>query len=170
MTVPALSRVAVLGTWSLQSYEPLTSAIVRAAGALGVQLHSLDVPGSEDLEPAFRDARDGRADAVLVLPSPILESARARIADLAARHRLPAIYHDREYVEVGGLMCYGASWTGLYRRAATYVDRILKGARPADLPVERPATFDLVIHLQAARALGLAIPQPVLDQATEVIG
>ena len=167
--VPGLSRVAVLGTWSLPGYETQASAMESAAGALGVQLQRLDVPGPEGLEPAFREARDGRADAVVVLPSPILESDRTRVADLAAQHRLPAIYHAREYVEVGGLVCYGASWIGLYRRAATYVDKILKGARPADLPVEQPTTFDLVINLKTARALGLAISQAVLEQATEVI-
>ena len=167
--VPGLSRVTVLGTWSLPGYETQARAMESAAGALGVQLHSLDVLGPEGLEPAFRKAGDGRADAVLVLPSPILESARTRVADLAAQHRLPAIYHAREYVEAGGLVCYGASWIGLYRRAATYVDKILKGARPADLPVEQPTTFDLVINLKTARALGLTIPQAVLDQATEVI-
>ena len=167
--VPGLSRVAVLGTWSLPGYETQASAMESAAGALGVRLQRLDVPGPEGLEPAFREARDGRADAVVVLPSPILESDRTRVADLAAQHRLPAIYHAREYVEVGGLVCYGASWIGLYRRAATYVDKILKGARPADLPVEQPTTFDLVINLKTARALGLAISQAVLEQATEVI-
>ena len=167
--VPGLSRVAVLGTWSLPGYETQASAMESAAGALGVRLQRLDVPGPEGLEPAFREARDGRADAVVVLPSPILESDRTRVADLAAQHRLPAIYHAREYVEVGGLVCYGASWIGLYRRAATYVDKILKGARPADLPVEQPTTFDLVINLKTAEALGLAIPESVLEQATEVI-
>src|SRR6266545_4677764 len=122
-----------------------------AAGALKVKLQYLDVRGPKDIETAFREARKARADAVLVLASPILESARTQVADLAAKNRLPAIYHVAEFVEAGGLISYGVSFIDLYRRAATYVDKILKGAKPADLPVEQPTKFEFIINLKAAK-------------------
>ena len=172
--VPGLSRVAMLGTSSPPAYAPLaldprSKEVERAEGALGVQLQYADVRGPGDIEPAFGEARSGHADAAVVFASPILEADRTRVANLAAQHRLPAIYHASEFVEAGGLMCYGVSFIGLYRRAATYVDRILKRAKPADLPVEQPREFDLVINLKTPQALGLTIPQSVLLQATEVI-
>ena len=167
--VPGLAQVAVLGTATLPSYAQLSTELELAAGALGVQLQRLDVLGPEDFETRFRAAREPRADAVLVLASPILESHRTQVADLAAQYRLPAIYHVAEFVEAGGLMSYGASFIDLYRRAAVYVDKILKGSKPADLPVEQPTRFELVINLKTAQALGLTIPESVLQQATELI-
>jgi putative ABC transport system substrate-binding protein len=172
--VPGLSRVAVLGTSSPPAYAPLaldprSKEMELAAGALGVQLQYSDVRALADIEPAFGEARRGRAEAAVVWASPILEADRTRVADLAAQHRLPAIYHVAEFAEAGGLMCYGVSFIALYRRAAAYVDKILKGARPGDLPVEQPTTFDLVINLKTAQALGLTIPPSVLAQATELI-
>jgi putative tryptophan/tyrosine transport system substrate-binding protein len=172
--VPGLSRVAVLGTSLPGGYadlalDPRSKELELAAGALGVQLQYSDVRSLEDIEPAFGEARREHVDAAVVFASPILEAHRTRVADLAVQHRLPTVYHVREFVEAGGLMCYGVSFIGLYRRAATYVDRILKGAKPADLPIERPREFEFVINLRTAQALGLTIPPHVLLQATEVI-
>ena len=140
-----------------------------AAGALKVKLQDVEVRGSKHIEAAFREARKAGADAVLVLPSPILESARTQVADFAAKSRLPAIYHVPEFVEGGGLMSYGVSFIDLYKRAATYVDKILKGAKPGDLPVEQPKKFELVINLKAAKQIGLTIPPNVLPRADKVI-
>jgi putative tryptophan/tyrosine transport system substrate-binding protein len=166
--VPGLSHVAVLGTLTLPSAQVLKD-IERAAGALKVQLQYLDVRSPNDIETTFQEARKERADAVLVLASPILESHRTQVADLAAKNQLPTIYHVPEFVEAGGLMSYGVSFIALYRRAATYVDKILKGTKPADLPVEQPTTFALVINVKTAKALGLTIPQSLLLRADEVI-
>ena len=140
-----------------------------AAGALGVKLQSLDVLDPKDIETAFRAAGKGRADAVLGLGGPVLTSQRTRVVELAAKSRLPAIYDATEFVEAGGLMTYGASLTDLFQRAATYVDKILKGAKPADLPVEQPTKFELVINLKAAKQIGLTIPPNVLARAGKVI-
>jgi ABC-type uncharacterized transport system substrate-binding protein len=134
-----------------------------------VQLQYLDVLDPKDIETAFRAASKGRADAVLVLGNFILNPHRAQIADLAAGSRLPAIYNAVEWVEAGGLMSYGTSIPDLFRRAATYVDKILKGAKPADLPVEQPTKFELVVNLKAAKQIGLTIPQSVLYRADKVI-
>jgi len=167
--VPRLSRVAVLGT----STQPGTAQALReiklAAGALGVQLQHLDVLGPKDIETAFRDASKGRADAVLMLPSPVLNSHRTQVAELAIKSRVPAMYQSSEYVEAGGLMTYGVSITDLFRRAATYIDKILKGTKPADLPVEQPIKFELIINLKAAKQIGLTIPPNVLARADRVI-
>lgn len=167
--VPRLSHVAVLGTSTLPVYAQVLKELERAARALGVQLQYLDVRGPKDVARVFQAASKGRADAVLVLASPILESHRTQVADLAAQHRLPAIYPFSEFAEAGGLVTYGVRIAELYRRAATYVDKILKGAKPADLPVEQAMKFELVINLQAARALGLTIPPSLLFQADKVI-
>jgi ABC-type uncharacterized transport system substrate-binding protein len=140
-----------------------------AAGAFKIQLQYLDVRGAKDIETAFREACKGRADAVLVLASPILESGRTQVADLAAKNRLPTIYHVAEFVEAGGLISYGVSFIDLYRRAATYVDKILKGRKPADLPVEQPTKFEFIINLKAAKQIGLTIPPNVLARADKVI-
>jgi putative ABC transport system substrate-binding protein len=167
--VPRLSRVAVLGN----STEPGNAQVLRetelAAGAFGVQLQYLDVLAPKDIESAFQAASKGRADAVLVLANPVTISQRKQIAELAVKNRLPAIYPWPEFVEDGGLMTYGASITDLFRRAATYVDKILKGAKPADLPVEQPTKFELIINLKAAKQIGLTIPQSVLYRADKVI-
>jgi putative tryptophan/tyrosine transport system substrate-binding protein len=140
-----------------------------AAGVFGVELQYLDILGPRDIEPTFRAASKGRADALLMMAGSVLLSQRTQIADLAIKSRLPAIYYDPQFVEAGGLMTYGVSFTDLDRRAATYVDKILKGAKPADLPVEQPTKFELVINLKTAKQIGLTIPQSVLYRADKVI-
>jgi putative ABC transport system substrate-binding protein len=167
--VPKLSRVAVLGTSTNPGNSQALKETELAAGAYKVQLQNLDVLSLKDIETAFRDASKGRAGAVLVLASPIIESHRTQIADLAAKNRLPAIYYAPEFVEAGGLMSYGTSFADLFRRAATYVDKILKGRTPADLPVEQPKKFEFIINLKAAKQIGLTIPPNVLVRADEVI-
>jgi putative ABC transport system substrate-binding protein len=165
---PKLSRVAVFGT----STEPGNAQSLRetelAAGALGVKLQYVDILASKDVETAFKAARSGRADAVLVLASPIF-TQRKQIADHASTSRIPAIYDRREFVGVGGLMSYGVNISDLDRRAATYVDKILKGAKPADLPIEQPKKFELIINLKTAKQIGLTIPPNVLARADRVI-
>jgi putative tryptophan/tyrosine transport system substrate-binding protein len=167
--VPRLSHVAVVGTSSNPGNAQMLKETELAAGAFAVQLHYLDVEGPKDIETVFRAASKGRADAVLVLPNSVLLSQRAQLADLAAKNRLPAVYGQPEYVDAGGLMFYGASITEMFRRAATYVDKILKGAKPADLPVEQPTKFEFVVNLKAAKQIGLTIPPNVLARADKVI-
>ncbi len=167
--VPKLSRVAVLGTSTTPGNAQLLREVELAAGAFKVQLQYLDVLDPRDIETAFREATKGRAGAVLTLSSSILFSHRTQIADLALKSRLPAVYSTSEYMEAGGLMSYGANFPDLARRAATYVDKILKGAKPADLPVEQPMKFELVINLKAAKQIGLTIPPNVLARADKVI-
>ena len=170
--IPRLFRVAVLGslTQSSRTRTQTLKEIEVAAGALGVKLQYLDVQSLKDIEAAFRAARKSQADAVLWLVSgPIGGTHRPRIGELAVQSRLPAIYEQAEYVEAGGLMSYGVSFTDLDRRAATYVDKILKGAKPADLPVEQPKKFEFVINLKAAKQIGLTIPPNVLARADKVI-
>ena len=140
-----------------------------AARILGVHLQLVGVRGSDEFDRAFSTMTTERADALIVFPSPMLFSERRRIVDLAAQHRLPSMYNAREFVDLGGLIAYGASITDLTRRAATYVDKILKGAKPADLPVEQPTKFELVINLKTAKALGLRIPQSLRLRADDVI-
>jgi putative tryptophan/tyrosine transport system substrate-binding protein len=166
--VPKLSRVAVFGTSTEPGNAQSSREIELAAGALGVKLQYLDILASKDVETAFEAARTGRADAVLILASPIL-SQRKQIADRALTSRIPAIYDRREFVDAGGLMSYGVNFSDLDRRAATYVDRILKGAKPADLPVEQPTKFELIINLKTAKQIGVTIPQWVLVKADRVI-
>src|SRR5437867_4467036 len=167
-TVPRLSRVAVLRTSNLPGAQVLRDA-EPAAKAFKVELQYLDVGGLKDIETVFREARKGRADAVLVLASPILESYRTEVAAHAVKNRLPTMFWASENVEVGGLMSYGANVADLYRRAALFVDKILKGAKPADLPVEQPTKFDFVINIKAAKQIGLTIPPNVLARADKVI-
>ena len=167
--VPRLSRVAVLGTSNQPGNAQLLREVELAAGTFGMQLQYLDVLGPKDIETAFRAATKGRADAVLALTSRVLNSQRKQIADLAVKNRLPATYPQSEYVEDGGLMSYGANISDLYRRAATYVDKILKGRKPADLPVEQPMKFEFVINLKTAKQIGLTIPHEVLARADKVI-
>jgi len=143
--------------------------IETAARALGVKPYLLDVRKSETIGSAFDDASAQRVDALVVVIDAVTQASRQRIIDLAMRHRLPAIYASREFVDAGGLITYGVSYPDLYRRAATYVDKILKGATPGDLPVEQPTKFELVINLKTARALGLQIPDRLLALADEVI-
>jgi len=141
-----------------------------AAAAFGVKLQYLDVLSSKDLATTFRDARHGRADAILmIVPGRVAASQRKQIADLAVKARLPTTYPEGGDVEAGGLMSYGVSITDLDRRAATYVDKILKGAKTADLPVEQPTKFELVINLKTAKKIGLTIPPKVLARADRVI-
>jgi len=167
--VPKLSRVAVFETSTNPGNAQSLRETELAAGALGVHLQSLDVRGPEDIETVFREARKGRADAVIVLAGPILISHQTQIVDLTVRNRLPSVYGQPEYVEVGGLMFYGPSIADLSRRAATYVDKILKGTKPADIPVEQPTKFELVINLKAAKQIGLTIPPNVLARADKII-
>jgi putative ABC transport system substrate-binding protein len=168
-TVPKLSRVAVFGT-SIQPGNPQALREVElAAGTFGVKLQYLDVLAPKDIETAFRAAGNGRAEAVFVLTGPVINSQRKQIADLAAKSRLPAMYPGREYVEAGGLMSYGVNRNDSSRRAAIYVDKILKGAKPADLPVEQPMKFEFVINLKAGKQIGLTIPPSVLARADKVI-
>ena len=167
--VPKLSRVAVLGSSTTPGNVQARRETELAARALGVELQYLDVRGAKDIEPAFRAATKGRADALLLLQSPVFVNERTQLADLAVKSRLPAIYDRREFVDDGGLMCYGTNFVDLSRRAATYVDKILKGAKPADLPVEQPTKFEFVINLKAAKQIGLTIPPNLLARADKVI-
>ncbi|MFI5375047.1 MAG: ABC transporter substrate-binding protein [Candidatus Rokuibacteriota bacterium] len=167
--VPHLSRLAIL--WSAND-PGMTLAFGRvetAAKALGFALQNLAVREPAEFPRAFEAAGAGRAEALFVTAQPFTNQHRAQILDLVAKHRLPAIYTLRGFVDAGGLMSYGPSQADQYRRAATYVDRILKGARPADLPVEQPTKFELVINLKTARALGLTIPAGLLQRADQVI-
>ena len=168
-TFPKLSRLAVFGNSTIPGNAQALREVKLAAGALKVQIQYLAVLDLKDIETAFQSAAKGRADAVLVLGGPVVNSQRKQIVELAVKSQLPVMSHRRNYVEAGGLMSYGVSSTDLFRRAATYVDKILKGAKPADLPVEQPKKFEFVINLKAAKALGLTIPPAVLYQATKVI-
>ena len=167
--VPGLARVAVIGTSDTPGNAEALREAERAAGALGLRLQYLDVLAANDIEGAFQSASKARADAAIVLASPFSFSERRRVAQLAAAGRLPVMYWSAEFAEAGGLMSYGVNYTELYRRAATFVDKILKGARPADLPVERPTKFELVVNLRTARNLDLTIPSSLLARADRVI-
>jgi ABC-type uncharacterized transport system substrate-binding protein len=167
--VPQVSRVAVL-------YNPVNPATgvplnrIREAGrALAVELQLMQVRQPNQLTSAFSASIGWRAGALLVLTDPVFGNELAEIAKLAAKHRLPTMYGRREFPDVGGLMAYGASFSDNWRRAAMFVDKILKGAKPADLPIERPTKFEFVINLKTAKALGLTIPQSVLGRADQVI-
>jgi putative tryptophan/tyrosine transport system substrate-binding protein len=167
--VPAASRVAILGPASGASFERRTQALQSAAPLLGVQLQVFPVQNPGGIEDAFSAMGAAGAQALKILPMTWLDSLWEQIADLTARYRLPALAQDMEFPRAGGLMAYGVDRDDIYRRAATYVDKILKGARPGDLPMERPMRFECVINLRTAQSLGLTIPQHVLLQATEVI-
>ena len=168
--VPGLSRIAVFGTSTEPSNARELKEIELAAGALGIKRQYHDVLSFKDVEIAFRAAVKERSDAVLKnVSGPITNSHRKEIADLAVKSRLPVIYGRREPVEAGGLMSYGVNVDDLDRRAATFVDKILKGAKPADLPVEQPKKFEFVINLKAAKQIGLTIPPNVLARADKVI-
>jgi putative tryptophan/tyrosine transport system substrate-binding protein len=166
--VPMLLRVAVLGTSIRAGNAQSLKETELAGGAFGVKVQYLDILGPKDIEAAFRAATKGRADAVLVLASPVFFSHRTQIIDLAVKSRLPAIYNAPEYVEDGGLMTYSVGTTDLFRRAASYVDKILKGRKPADLPVEQPKKFEFIVNLKAAKQIGLTIPPNVLVRADRV--
>ena len=167
--VPKLSRVAVI--WNPQgTTSPLSwKEIQLPARELGVQLHSLEARSSNDFDKAFEDATRARAGAVAIMPDPLFAGNLKRIAELAAKNRLPSIFHLEEFVDSGGLVTYGVDRPDQFRRAAYFVDKILKGAKPADLPVEQPTKFELVINLKAAKQIGLTIPPNVLARADKVI-
>ena len=167
--LPKLSRVAVFGTSTNPGNNQSRNETELAADALGVKLHYLDVLVAKDLEIAFQAAGRARADAVFVIRGPLLNSQRTQVVQLAEKHRLPATYPTNEYVEAGGLMSYDANSNDLARRAATYVDKILKGAKPADLPVEQPIKFEFIVNLKAAKQIGLTIPPNVLVRADRVL-
>jgi len=168
-TVPKLSQLVVFGTSTIPGHALSLREVGLAAGALNVQLQYLDVLGPQDTETAFRAASKWRADALFVLGGAVLISQRTRILEFAAKSRLPAIYEAPSVVDQGGLMSYGVNRADLDRRAATYVDKILKGAKPADLPVEQPKKFEFVINLKTAKQIGLTIPPNVLARADRVI-
>jgi putative ABC transport system substrate-binding protein len=169
-TIPKLSRVAVFGTSTFPGNAQSLKEVELAAKAFKVQIQYLDILDPKDIETAFRAASKGRADAVLWLVAGGVATAhQTEIAELAVKSRLPVIYPDTRYVDAGGLMSYATNIFDLDRRAATYVDKILKGAKPADLPVEQPTKFEFVINLKAAKQIGLTIPPNVLVRADKVI-
>ena len=167
--VPGLSRVVVLWNAANPANASVWQETQAAAGALGLLLHSQDVRGAQDFEGAFARTAQVHPDALLVLDDAFINMHRQRIAEFATQQHLPSVFAARESVVAGGLMSYGPSLPDLFRRAATYVDKILKGAKPGDLPVEQPTKFELVINLKTAKALGLTIPPTLLFQADEVI-
>ena len=167
--IPKLSRVAVLGTSTNPGNAQALREIELAAGAFGVKLQFLDVLDPKDIETALRAVSKGRAEAVLVLGSPVFISHRKQVVEVAVKSRLPTVYWASEFVEDGGFMSYAVNATDLHRRAATYVDKILKGAKPADLPVEQPTKFEFIVNLKAAKQIGLTIPPNVLVRADKVV-
>ena len=177
--MPALTRVAILsqpGTLRDETFGQMVQEAKNTARSLGLQLQFVEARAANDtwterydLDPAFAEMAKERAEALVVLMSPTFNFQTKQLADLASKHRLPTIYEGRGFAAAGGLMSYGVDFSDIFRRAATYVDRILKGARPADLPVEGPTKFELVINLKTAKTLGLEIPQSLLRQADQVI-
>jgi putative ABC transport system substrate-binding protein len=170
--VPSVGRFAVLwqpGAVPERAAQDNLKAADAAARALGVRLQVVEARGPADIDRAFSDMTRERAGGLTVLSTPMLASQRRRLVDLAVKHRLPTVFSFREYVDAGGLMSYGPDLADSFRRAAAYVDRILKGTKPEDLPVEQPTKFELVINLKAAKALGLTIPPSVLARADQVI-
>lgn len=171
--VPNLARVATLGEIRVTSNrdiaKPYTEAADAAARTLGIRVDAFGVSRPEDFPSVFRSMREKDDRGLLVYGSPFMSAHRTQIADLAATHRIAAIYEDRAYIEAGGLMAYGTNISALWARAAAYVDKILRGAKPGDLPIEQPTTFDLVINMKTAKALGLTIPPSLLMRADQVI-
>lgn len=166
--LPKVTRVA-----ALYAPDPRTASTLKemsaAARVLGIRLQPLEARGPEDFDRAFAEMARERAEALVLLPTSLSPTLGARLAAFALQRRLPSIGQGREFVEAGALMGYAANWTDIARRAATFVDKILKGARPADLPVEQPTKFDLVINVRTAKALGLTIPQSLLLRADQII-
>ena len=167
--VPKVKRLAILTNPGNPTRSLMLAGAEAAMSPLGLQLHALDARGPSEFEAAFSAMRKGRADALLILVDPMLFGQRNRLADLAAMNRLPAVSGLREFADAGILVTYGANLPDLFRRAAIFVDKILKGAKPADLPVEQPTKFDLVLNLKTAKALGLTIPPSLLQRADQVI-
>jgi putative ABC transport system substrate-binding protein len=166
---PKVERVAVLTNPANPEQRVRLKEIEVAAQALGIQLQILEVRQPSDFDVAFSAITRERAHALLPLGDPLIVSNRTRLVDFAAKNRLPAMYHRTEFVDAGGLMVYGPNYDDLFRRAATFVDKILKGAKPGDLPVEQPTKFELAINLKTAKALGLAIPPSLLARADKII-
>jgi putative ABC transport system substrate-binding protein len=166
--LPKLTRVAVLYAPD-RRVEPTLKELAVAARTLGIRLQPLEARGAQDFDRAFAAMSRERAGSLLLLPTALAPAHGARLADLALRQRLPAIAQGKEFVSAGALIAYGANQVEMARRAATFVDKILKGAKPADLPVERPTKFELRINMKTAKALGLTIPQHVLLRADEII-
>jgi len=172
--VPGVSRVAVLsrpGALGERTDKDMLKGVEVTGRALGVRLQCVEARGRgpEDFDRSFSDMTRARAGALTVLPSNMFTNERRRLVALAAKNRLPAVYTSKEFVDAGGLMSYGANVADVFRRAATYVDKILKGAKPGDLPVQQPERFDLIINLKTAKALGLTIPPSLLQRADQVI-
>jgi len=167
--VPKLSRVAVFWNPQGQTSTLAWNELQLPAQQLGISLQSLEVRSPNDLDKAFEEATKSRADALAIMPNPVFVTNLKQIADLASKSHLPSIFHLREFVDAGGLLAYGVDRSDMFRRAATYVDKILKGAKPADLPIEQPMKFELVINLKTAQALGLTMPPTLLFLADEVI-
>ena len=167
--LPKASRLAILWNPTNQVKAADFRETQGAARALGIELRSVEVNGADNLEPAFAVMKRAPVDGLLVLADAFTNTHRRRILELAAKSRLPGMYFTREWVEAGGLLAYGPAEPDMFRRAATYVDKILKGASPADLPIEQPTKLELVINLRTAKALGLAIPESVLIRADQVI-
>jgi putative ABC transport system substrate-binding protein len=167
--IPNCVRVAVLVSPNLPRHGPLLIQAHQAAQSLSLELRPYEARGPDELERAFSRMTRDRVDGLIVFPSGIFSTARRRLAELAVKHRLPAMCEHRLLTEAGGLLSYGPNILAAYREAATYVDKILKGAKPADLPVQQPTKFELVINLKTAKALGLTIPQSLLQRADQVI-
>jgi putative ABC transport system substrate-binding protein len=170
LTGTGVHRVAVLQHPDVYGERTMRDMLkgIRAA-AVGIEFQVLEARGPNDFDTAFTAMAKAHAGALMIFPSPMFYAHHQRLVDLAAKHRLPAMYVFREAVEAGGLMCYGANVPDLFRGAATYVDKILKGAKPGDLPIEQPTKFELVINMKTAKALGLTIPQSLLLRADEII-
>jgi putative ABC transport system substrate-binding protein len=167
--VPGLSRVAIMWNPDIRGALLDYKATEEAARSLRLQLQSVEVTRADDIDLAFAALTTGRAEALIVAPSTLTLDNRVQIASIAQKNRLPSIYGGRTFAEAGGLMAYGSSLDARWRRAATYVDKILKGAKPGDLPVEQPAKFELVINVKTAKALGLTLPPSLLRRADEAI-
>ena len=167
--VPKLSRLAILGNPTNSVTAPFLRYAEEAARALQLEFRAFEAVKPDDLDDAYSAIAKWRANALMTLNDAMFFSQRQRVVELAARNRLPAMYPETEFVQAGGLMSYGADTHHLFRRGAAYVDKILKGAKPADLPVEQPTKFELVINLKAAKELGLALPQPLLLRADSVL-
>ena len=167
--VPALTRIGIMFNPTNPNYLANVSEAEKAVLALGLELHKLDVRTPDNIRPAFEIAKRQRADAIVVGIDTVTQANAELVAKLAAEHRLPAVYAGREFIDAGGLMAYGVNYPDLYRRAAAFVDKIVRGANPADLPIEQPTKFDLLVNLKAAKALGLEVPPTLLARADEVI-
>ncbi len=168
-TVPGISRIAFLWNPGVQAVPASVKETQAAARAIGLQLQSLEVRDSKDFDPAFEAARKKHAQALLINPGPVVYSHQSRIVEFAAKNRIPAMYSSPEFVDVGGLMSYAPNYSDQFRHAAIYVDKILKRAKPGELPVEQPTKFEFIINLKAAKQIGLTIPIELLARADKVI-